>query len=160
MGMSSSQARLLTLTARMHDIEYKAQRIEAQKLQMANESRRVYETYLDALDKTKIQYKGINADGSITFRDASLRALENGAIPDYDGECSYKPFLLKNGMTDEIYITPEFAEYYEIDPDNMEPLGTLDEYLEQNHVEKTKDIMKTVTDYNNIKTVVESMIKS
>ena len=34
MGLSASQARLLNLTARMHDIEYKAQNLEAQKLQM------------------------------------------------------------------------------------------------------------------------------
>ena len=55
MGMASSQARLLTLTARMHQIEYKAARIEAQKLQLANDTRRVYEDYLDALDMSKIE---------------------------------------------------------------------------------------------------------
>ena len=49
MGMSSSQARLLNLTARMHQIEYKAAKLEAMKLQMANESSRVYETYLEDL---------------------------------------------------------------------------------------------------------------
>ena len=69
MGLSSSQARLLNLTARMHQIEYKAARLEAMKLQMANESRQVYETYLDALDKTKVQVKVINTDGSVTYRD-------------------------------------------------------------------------------------------
>ena len=57
MGLSSSQARLLNLTARMHQIEYKAARLEAMKLQMANESKRVYDDYLEALDKTKIQIK-------------------------------------------------------------------------------------------------------
>ncbi len=69
MGLSSSQARLLNLTSRMHQIEYNAARLEAMKLQMANESRRVYEDYLDALDKTKIQKKTINADGSLTYVD-------------------------------------------------------------------------------------------
>ena len=54
MGLSSSQARLLTLTSRMHDIEYKAAKLEAQKLQMANESRKAYDDYLVALDATKI----------------------------------------------------------------------------------------------------------
>ena len=71
MGLSSSQARLLNLTARMHQIEYKAARLEAMKLQMANESRRVYEDYLDALDKTKVQKKTINEDGSLTYVDVS-----------------------------------------------------------------------------------------
>lgn len=69
MGLSSSQARLLNLTARMHQIEYKAARLEAMKLQMANESTRVYEDYLEALDKTKIQIKVLNTDGSVTYRD-------------------------------------------------------------------------------------------
>lgn len=53
MGMSSSQARLLTLTARQHSIEYKAQKIQAEKLRLANDSDRIYNEYLDALDATK-----------------------------------------------------------------------------------------------------------
>ena len=57
MGLASSQARLLQLTSRMHQIEYKAAKLEAQKLQMANESTRVYNDYLEALDSTKVQYK-------------------------------------------------------------------------------------------------------
>ena len=57
------------LTARMHQIEYKAARLENMKLQMANESRRVYEDYLDAMDKTKIQIKHLTTDGSITYKD-------------------------------------------------------------------------------------------
>ena len=69
MGLASSQARLLNLTARMHQIEYKAARLEAMKLQMANESRRVYEDYLDALDKTKIQMKTLTTKGAVTFCD-------------------------------------------------------------------------------------------
>ena len=67
MGMSSSQARLLSLTGRMHDIEYKAQKLEAQKLQMANESTAVYKEYENALNATKIQHKVLGADGSISF---------------------------------------------------------------------------------------------
>ncbi len=81
MGLSSSQARLLNLTARMHQIEYKAARLEAMKLQMANESTRVYEEYLDALDKTKIQRKSIVADGSNTYVDVtSLDDLAKAGI--------------------------------------------------------------------------------
>lgn len=69
MGLSSSQARLLNLTSRMHQIEYNAARIEAMKLQMANESRKVYNDYLEALDKTKVQVKTLNPDGSVTYKD-------------------------------------------------------------------------------------------
>jgi len=76
MGLSSSQARLIHLTTRMHQIEYKAQRIEAQKLQLANDSDKVYQTYLEELEATKIQYKALQEDGSITFHDATLSKLQ------------------------------------------------------------------------------------
>ena len=81
MGLSSSQARLMNLTARMHQIEYKAAKVEAMKLQMANESSRVYEEYLKALDATKIQAKKINTDGSMTWADwDTLSATEKNAL--------------------------------------------------------------------------------
>ena len=76
MGMASSQARLLNLTARMHQIEYKAAKLEAQKLQLSNESSAVYDTYLEALDATKIQYSTLTSDGSITYIDATYAALQ------------------------------------------------------------------------------------
>ena len=75
MGLAASQARLLNLTARMHDIEYKAQNLEAQKLQMANESTQVYKEYEAALNKQKVQFKHIGADGSAVYKDASVQTL-------------------------------------------------------------------------------------
>lgn len=87
MGLSSSQARLLNLTARMHQIEYKAAKIEAMKLQMANESTRVYNEYLDALEQSKIQRKTITSDGSATFVDVtSLEDLAAAGIYLYNME--------------------------------------------------------------------------
>ena len=75
MGLSASQARFLNLTARMHDIEYKAQNLEAQKLQMANESTQVYQEYENALNKQKVQFKQIGTDGSANYIDASISTL-------------------------------------------------------------------------------------
>jgi hypothetical protein len=69
MGLSSSQARLLNLTSRMHQIEYNAARIEAMKLQMANESDKAYDEYLEALDARKVVVKTIHTDGTVTFVD-------------------------------------------------------------------------------------------
>ena len=87
MGLSSSQARLLNLTSRMHQIEYKAAKVEAMKLQMANESSRVYEEYLDALDKTKVQIKKLNTDGSVTYTDLAKYSdfTTAGYAIDYNG---------------------------------------------------------------------------
>ena len=87
MGLSSSQVRLLNLTSRMHQIEYKAAKLEAEKLQMANESSRVYEDYLEALEKTKVQYKILTTDGSTTYTDISSysKLLSAGYAINYNG---------------------------------------------------------------------------
>lgn len=75
MGLSSTQARMLTLTARQHACEYNAQRIEAEKLQLANESDKVYNEYLARLDTVKLQYKYIDDDGARLYADATFAAL-------------------------------------------------------------------------------------
>ena len=72
MGLAASQVRLLQLTSRQHRIEYQAQKIQAQKLQLSNESDASYNKYMAALDATKVQYKHIESDGSISYIDATF----------------------------------------------------------------------------------------
>ena len=42
MGLAASQARLLTITARMHDVEYAAQNIMNQKIDLATQEDAAY----------------------------------------------------------------------------------------------------------------------
>ena len=42
MGLAASQLRLLSLTARIHDVEYQAQMIQSAKLQLAIQEDEVY----------------------------------------------------------------------------------------------------------------------
>ena len=99
MGLAASQARLLSLTARMHDIEYKAQKLEAQKLQMANKSTQVYNEYEDALNEQKIQYKIIGADGSASYKDATVKDLVTAT-----GEAK-SDYIMHNIATNQMYCT-------------------------------------------------------
>ena len=78
MGLAATQVRLLQLTSRQHRIEYQAQRIQAQKLQLSNESDAAYNAYMTALDSKKIQYKYIEKDGSITYKDATFNNMFGG----------------------------------------------------------------------------------
>lgn len=78
MGLAATQVRLLQLTSRQHRIEYQAQKIQAQKLQLSNESDKVYNEYMAALDAKKIQYKFIEDDGSITYKDANFNLMFKG----------------------------------------------------------------------------------
>ena len=102
MGMSSSQARLLSLTGRMHDIEYKAQHLQAQKLQMANESTAVYKEYENALNMTKLQKSIINSDGTAKYIDLSLNTLAPS-------------MYVKNIENNKTYISEASATKYSLD---------------------------------------------
>ena len=106
MGLAASQARLLSLTARMHDIEYKAQKLEAQKLQMANKSTQVYNEYEAALNEQKIQYKIIGADGSASYKDATVKDLVTAT-----GEAK-SDYIMHNIATNQMYCTAAQIEAF------------------------------------------------
>lgn len=75
MGMAASQARLLCLTARIHDVEHQAQAIQNAKLQLATRSDEVYEEYVAALDATTLTVSKLNADGSSSVIAATFNNL-------------------------------------------------------------------------------------
>lgn len=84
MGLAASQARLLFLTARLSDLELRAQVISNSKIRLANESKEASDEYCRALDKQKYQVAtGADKNGP-TYADASLfnltslDAAENG----------------------------------------------------------------------------------
>ncbi len=56
MGMSASQARLLTITSRMNDVELRSQQIANTKIRLADESEQVANKYTAALNASKFTY--------------------------------------------------------------------------------------------------------
>lgn len=64
MGMAASQARLLCITARIHDVEYQAQSIQNAKTQLATLSDAAYQEYLRELDDTTLTINTIDANGA------------------------------------------------------------------------------------------------
>src|SRR5574344_557524 len=135
MGMSASQARLLSLTSRQHDIEYQAQRLEAQKLQMSCDSDDVYNKYLEAVDATKIQAKVSNVWDDDNFADATLNMLENQNISTYSGKTASKQLFLEEIKTGKLLITKAYADKYGLKDTGDVP--TLDDFLTANHHVKT-----------------------
>lgn len=63
--MAASQARLLTLTARIHDVEYQAQSIQNAKVQLATQQDQVYEEYQNALDATTLTFTAIDGQSGV-----------------------------------------------------------------------------------------------
>ena len=64
MGMAASQARLLSITARMSNNEFEQQSVAYSKQRLSDDSGRINDEYLEALNKTKYQvltgYNGHN----------------------------------------------------------------------------------------------------
>lgn len=122
MGMSSSQARLLNLTSRMHQIEYKAAKLEAEKLQMANESRRAYEDYLFVKEQTSVQVGLLAADGSRTYVNTTLAMLE--------GRTDYKiakPLYLQDVESGKIMVSKATQDKYNLG--NSGVVGDLQSFM-------------------------------
>ena len=107
MGMAASQARLLALTAQMHNIELKAQGIESGKIALATQEDAVYQKYCDAMDKTKIQIGIIGDMGKTQYIDAN-----------YKNVCTYNPdnvkqYCLLNNRTGRVIVPSDVKNYYE-----------------------------------------------
>ena len=65
MGMSASQARLLSITARINDIEFKSQNIANTKIRLADESEQLAQDYTKALNKQKLTFTTYNQAGHV-----------------------------------------------------------------------------------------------
>lgn len=107
MGMAASQARLLTLTSRLHDIEYKAQNIESQKIALATQKDEVFQIYNDAMDAKKIQVAYDNGDGTKSFVDAN-----------FSNVCGYsqdraRQYALTDSRTGKVIVDDNTAQMYE-----------------------------------------------
>ena len=75
MGMAASQARLLTITARIHDVEYQAQSIQNAKIQLGTQSDQVYNEYLEALNASTLTVNALSNDGSTSLVTANFNTL-------------------------------------------------------------------------------------
>lgn len=75
MGMSASQARLLSLTARLSDLEYSAQQVSNSKVRLAMESEDITNKYVKDLDAKKLTIRvGFEGNNPI-YKDLSYGLL-------------------------------------------------------------------------------------
>ena len=98
MGMSASQARFLSITARIHDLEYQAQTIENAKLSLAHDSNMAYEEYCQGINASKYQLKVITG-GQIDKVDLTYNAMVASA-----NQPDHPMYILTNSVSDDIYL--------------------------------------------------------
>lgn len=64
MGMAASQARLLTITARLADNELRSQTINNAKMRLATESAQASDDYITALNNARMMFRNIDLTGT------------------------------------------------------------------------------------------------
>ena len=110
MGMAASQARLLCITARIHDVEYQAQSIQNAKLQLAIQEDRAYEEYNAALDATTLTINAIDLNSGskstvpATFNNLCSKNRLTSASGDNFAIRNSKGLLLVEQEIDEGYF--------------------------------------------------------
>ena len=78
MGMSASQARLLSITSRMNDVEFKSQQISNTKIRLADESEQVANDYTKALNKQKYTYTNYSSGKAVKMDLNSTNMVNSG----------------------------------------------------------------------------------
>ncbi len=107
MGMSASQARLLSLTARLTDNENTGQDISYAKIRLADKMDQLNEDYLNALKATKLTVlTGFNNSDEV-YTDISY-----GLMTGYNTVACGKQYIVTD-KKGKVLITPQLAAAYE-----------------------------------------------
>lgn len=75
MGMAASQARLLTITARLADNELRSQTINNAKMRLATQSSQASENYINALNNATYKFASYDEAGNAISQDLTYNAL-------------------------------------------------------------------------------------
>ena len=106
MGMAASQARLLSITARLSDNELKQQSIAYSKQRLSDNSEQINDAYLDALSQTKYQVlTGYNGS------EACYADLTYNQITGVNSVASGKQYLVKDN-TGKVLVTAQVANAF------------------------------------------------
>lgn len=111
MGLAASQVRLLSLTSRQHSLENQAQRLQNCKMQLANDSDKVYRTYLNALNDTALKTRQTNNEtGDSCWINGSINNLMR-----YNTSASTtgNVFYVQDMETGKLYVPEEIGKNYD-----------------------------------------------
>ena len=116
MGMAASQARLLSITARLNHIELQSQNISNAKIRLSDDTQDASDAYVKALNKTQYLYNYYNTSG-----DTVSQQLTGAALTQY-GELKNQYGLINSAG--QILVS-------ERDAINYQNSNTLEEFLDK-----------------------------
>lgn len=104
MGLSASQARLLSVTKRISNNELKSQILSNSKMRLADDSAAASRKYIEALDTKKLNYKVYKDSGTVEIVALTFNALTN-----------FSPLKTQYAVTNgngQIYISSDDAKKF------------------------------------------------
>ncbi len=105
MGLSASQARLLSVTQRINNNELKSEILANNKIRLAEDGTRASEKYVNSLNMKKLDYKVYKQSG-----DMETVALTFNALTNYSDLKTQYALMSSNG---QVYVGSEDAKIYE-----------------------------------------------
>lgn len=112
MGMAASQARLLTITARLADNELRSQTINNAKMRLATESAQASDDYITALNNARMM-----------FRNVDLTGTSQTQLLTYNSMTAYSPYNTQYGLVNSaglLLVSEEEAKTFEKSGNNLE----------------------------------------
>ena len=112
MGLAASQARLLTITARLADNELRSQTINNAKMRLATQSAQASDEYVSALNNAQMMFTNTSADGL-----SQKQALTFNALTQYSQYNNQYGIVNSAG---QIMVSEEDAEIFKSHKNNLE----------------------------------------
>ena len=112
MGMAASQARLLTITARLADNELRSQTINNAKMRLATESAQASDDYVTALNNARLMFKNMDLTGTSQSQLLTFNSLS-----------SYSPYNTQYGLVNSaglLLVNESEAKIFEKSGNNLE----------------------------------------
>ena len=120
MGLAASQARLLTITARLTDNELRSQTINNAKMRLATQSSQASENYINALNNATYQFTNYDLTGGLVSQPLTFNALT-----------AYSPYNTQYGLVNaagQLLVSENEAKLF------IAANGNLDDYLKSHHL--------------------------
>lgn len=125
MGMSAAQARLLSITTRLTNNEFRSQTITNSKLRLADKSAEASQEYMNALNSQKLMFANYNDNASKTYTPLTANTLLNFS------ELKNQYCLVNSAG--QILALPQDIKNYD------EAAGSMDKFLELSGIPLVKN---------------------
>ena len=147
MGLAASQARLLSITARLSDNELHSQQIANSKVRLADKTEAASQDYINALNSTKLMYTTYDTDGNASYKELTPSLL-------YTYAPLKNQYIMKdaNGIP---YVTATDARNYENTNSLFEFLKCYDLLTDEKYQEAMEDYEQDMADYEKEMAVYE-----